>query len=263
MNIAANPPIFQFFVNTTTDPPRSIWHHPYDDPQFLSTVSSSERSRIQGLHKVPTAADIEAESSDDDDQHASPQDHAGQDAPTGVHKFGRKMKDKLTSSTHVEREQKRRQREEEERQIYERHQMYRRAMSKAAQTGEPQCIGRDRSGKEVYIEPPMGLGAGFGGGRGYSGNAYGYNPYTQGGYAHPNSRYIRPQGPYRRPYGGGYGGGYGMGLGMPLMLGGGLGLGGAMMLGGMGGGFGGGMDGGMGGGFGGGGMDGGGGGGMC
>lgn len=171
--------------------------------------------------------------------------------PTGVHKLGRKMKDKLTSTTHVEREQTRRQREEKERRIYEQHQMYRRAMSKAAQTGEPQCIGKDKSGRDVYIEPPMGMG-----GRGYAGNGYGYNPYSQGGYAPPNSRYIRPQGPYRRPYGGGYGGGYGMGMGMPLLLGGGLGLGGGMMLGGM-------MDGGMGGGMGGmGGMDGGMGGGM-
>ena len=241
----------KFFVHTTVDPPRSIWHHPYDDPQFMSTLSPAERTRIQGLHKIPTTEDIEAESSDDDDCNPSHKQGTGgaQEEPNGVHKFGRKMKDKLTSSTHVEREQKRRQREEEERRMYERHQMYRAAMLKAAQTGEPQSIGRDRSGNEVYIEPPM---RGLGGGRGYSGNAYGYNPYMQGGYGHSNPRYIRPQGPYRRPYGGGFGGGYGMGLGMPLMIGGGLGLGGGMMMGGMDGGMGCGMGGDMGGGGGGG-----------
>jgi hypothetical protein len=30
----------QFFVDTNTTPPRSIWHHPYDDDQYLSTLSS-------------------------------------------------------------------------------------------------------------------------------------------------------------------------------------------------------------------------------
>ena len=33
----------QFFVDTTADPPRSIWQHPYDDEQYLSTLTSEER----------------------------------------------------------------------------------------------------------------------------------------------------------------------------------------------------------------------------
>jgi len=216
----------QFFVDTKADPPRSIWHHPYDDDQYLSGVSPAERARIHGLHKAPSQADIEAESSEDDHHHTYPElpprEQSGEKK-----KFGRKLKDKLTNSTHQEREAKRIKREEEERRIYEQHQKFRQAMSKAAQTGEPQFIGKDRDGKDVYIEPPNGPGQGFGG---YGQGGYGYNPYSRGPYAIPNARFIRPQDPYSRPYGYGYGGGMGgMGFGGPMMMG----LGGGMLMGGL------------------------------
>ena len=127
------------------------------------------------------------------------------------------MKDKLTGSTHEQRAAERRQREEEERRTYERHQQIRVAMMRAAETGQPQFIGKDRNGKEVYIEPPQGAQMPPG--------AYGYNPYTQGPYANPNATFIRPQYEYGRPYGYGYGGGYGLPLAGGLM--------GGMLLGGM------------------------------
>jgi len=217
----------QFFVDTKADPPRSIWHHPYDDDQYLSSVSPEERARIHGLHKAPSPADIEAESSEDEHHHnvgAYPELPPRPEQSGEKKKFGRKLKDKLTNSTHEEREAKRIQREEEERRIYEQHQKFRQAMSKAAQTGEPQFIGKDRQGKDVYIEPPHGPGQGFGG---YGQGAYGYNPYSRGPYAIPNARFIRPQDPYARPYGYGYGGGLGVGA-APL-----LGLGGGLLLGGL------------------------------
>jgi hypothetical protein len=222
----------QFFVDTTSSPPRSIWHHPYDDQTYLSSVSPAERERIKNLHTVPTTADIEAESSDDDSRHHEGNNQGGNEENlSGTKKFGRKMKDKLTGSTHQEREAARRKREEEERKMYEQHQHIRRQMSLAAETGQPQLLGKDADGKEVYIEPPAdyGYGGGFGGGGfgagGYGGRGYGYNPYSQGLYANPNARYIRPQGPYGRPYGYGYGGGYGLPIG--------LGLGGGLLLGGL------------------------------
>jgi hypothetical protein len=217
----------QFFVDTSTTPPRSIWHHPYDDSTFLSTLSPSERDKIQNLHRVPTHADIEAESSDDDhhshDQTSGTEIHSP--PPTGVHKFGRRMKDKLTHSTHEEREIRRRKREEDERRAYAQHQHFRQQMAKAAETGVPQLLGKDSDGKDVYIEPPGGPGGygGYGGG-GYGNGAYGYNPYSQGPYADPNAKFVRPPNPYARPYGYGYGGGYGL----PL-----LGLGGGLLLGGL------------------------------
>jgi len=90
-------------------------------------------------------------------------------------------------------------------------------MSKAAETGVPQLLGKDKDGKDVYIEPP---GANY---PGYGAQAYGYNPYSQGPYANPNATFVRPPDPYQRPYGYGYGGGYGMplmGLGTGFLLGG-------------------------------------------
>ncbi len=103
-------------------------------------------------------------------------------------------------------------------------------MSRAAQTGEPQYVGKGKDGKDIYIEPPP-SSQGMMGPRG----GYGYNPYAQQGpYANPNATFVRPQYPYSRPYGGGYGGGYGLPLAGGLM--GGLLLG-DMMMGGMGGGM--------------------------
>jgi len=150
------------------------------------------------------------------DSKAGPAGTASQ--PTGIHKYGRKLKDKLTSSTHEEREQERRRREELERRQYERHMQFRQAMSKAMQTGQPQFVCKDEKGRDVFVEPP----AGYGPGRGYGGGGYGYNPYASGPYTNPNARFIRPPQPYARPYGYGYGGG----IGLPLM--GGL-MGGALL----------------------------------
>ena len=202
----------QFFVDTNVEPPRSIWHHPYDDEQYLSTLDPAERQKVQHL---PNHADVQAESSDDDHDHATHDATANAELPPREEKpsFGRRWKDKITNSTHEQREAQRAQRAEEERKTYQRHMELRQAMSRAAQTGEPQLVGKGRDGKDVYIEPPpTGPPAGaYGGGygRGYGGG-YGYNPYTRGPYSNPNATYIRPQYPYSRPYGGGYGGGYGL-----------------------------------------------------
>ena len=237
----------QFYVDTGVKPPRSIWHHPYDDQKYLQTLEPKERSRVQGLLKVPSEADIAAESSDDDGEHGHHHGDynkssvgTGQNQlpprpaqPTkGVSKFGRKMKDKLTGSTHEQRDAQRRQREAEERATYERHQKIRQAMARALETGQPQHIGKDKDGKDVYIEPPNGVQM--------PPNSRGYNPYQQGPYANPNATFIRPSYPYSRPYGGGYGGGYGLplagglmgGLLLGDMMGGGM-MGGGMMGGGM------------------------------
>ena len=133
--------------------------------------------------------------------------------------FGRKMKDKLTGSTHEQREAARRERAIAEQQAYERHRKLREAMVKAIRTGQPQLVGKDRNGRDIYIEPPQQQGYNqFPGG-------YGYNPYSQGPYGYPNARYVRPAYPYGRPYGRGYGGGVGLPLAGGLM--------GGMMLGGM------------------------------
>jgi len=207
----------------------------------MNNLDPGERKRIHGMHRVPTEADIAAESSDEGEgghDHGSskytgksamgagsaelPPRPTGSDHPGGVTKWGRKMKDKMTHTTHQQREQERIRRAEEEQRTYQRHMELRQAMSRAAQTGQPQFVGKDRNGKDVYIEPPQGPGPPHG--------AYGYNPYQQGPYSNPNAFFIKPQNPYSRPYGRGYGGGFGLPLAGGLM--GGMLLG-DMMMGGM------------------------------
>jgi hypothetical protein len=227
----------QFFVDTSSNPPRSIWQHPYDDDVYLASVSPAERERINGLLPASSRTDPESEHSSGEERYDSRQGQQ-QDELKGVHKLGRKMKDKITGTSHAEREASRRAKEEEMRKIYEQHQRFRLAMSKAAQTGEPQLVGKDRQGRDVYVEPPSSMGfgglggqglggrglggqvlrgqGGFGGGRQYPGNGYGYNPYGSL-YANPNARFSRPQGPYQRPMRRGQRGGLGMGIGAPLL----------------------------------------------
>lgn len=219
----------QFFVDTNPEPPRSIWCHPYDDEQYMNSLDAKERQKIKSTLRVPSQADIAAESSDDDgDHHHHPQKPStgselpprDPNPPSNVTKFGRRMKDKMTHTTHQQRETERAQRAEEERRVYARHQELRQAMSRAAQTGEPQYVGKGKDGKDVYLEPPQqGMGGGGYGGGGYGGGGGGnrYNPYAQGPYANPNATFVRPQYPYSRPYGGGFGGGYGLPLAGGLM----------------------------------------------
>ena len=214
----------QFFVDTKANPPRSTWVHPYDDDEFLATLSPEERREHGRMHRTMTLDDVEAESSDDEEgKHGQlpPRPTKGNaagsssaDQPKGIHKFTRKMKDKLTSTTHEDREKTRVQRSEQERRAYIAHMQARQAMVRALQTGQPQFLCKDAQGRDVYIEPPNGARAPMG--------AYGYNPYAQGVYANPNARFMRPVGPYGRPYGYGYGGG----LGAPVAAGF---LGGALM----------------------------------
>lgn len=220
----------QFYVDTNCDPPRSIWSHPYDDPTYLSTLPPDESRKHTRVQRSVTLEDVTAESSDDeaDPRHAKlpprTKPIAGSSSqPTGFHKFTRKMKDKITDSTHEQREQQRQHRAEAEQRAYQMHLRAREAMQRALQTGEPQFLCKDEQGRDVYIEPPNRPGGarGFGG----YGGGYGYSPYQQGLYGNPNARFVRPSMPYSRPYGYGYGGG----IGMPVAGG----LLGGMMLGSM------------------------------
>jgi len=231
----------QFFVNTKTDPPRSIWVHPFDDPEYLSTLSPEEREAHAHMHRSMSIDDIAVESSDEGDDHdpdeathsthkdarahrLDPESTAANASnpalpprpasppPTGLHKLTRRMKDKLTDSTHAERRLRRAQRADEERRAYAAHLQARQAMARAMETGQPQWLAKDAQGKDVYVLPP--------GGPGYApqSSAYGYGPYAAGArgvYADPNARFVRPAGPYGRPYGYGYGGG----LGAPIAAG--------------------------------------------
>jgi len=234
----------QFYVDTKADPPRSIWHHPYDDEQYLRTLSSEERERLQHeeqqrQHHDPLGDDFGGKSpsktsaaatggissqntgSSSFDQPLPPRPSNAPD-PHAKKSFGERFKEKVTGHTKEERAQIKQQREEEERQYYEAHARFRDCLTRAQMTGQPQFFAKDKDGKEIYIEPPnMGYSQY---GAGYS-NGYGYNPYSAGPYANPNARFIRPGNPYNRPNGPGYGGGYGLPIAGGLL--------GGMLLGGL------------------------------
>ncbi|KAL8932550.1 MAG: hypothetical protein Q9216_006786, partial [Gyalolechia sp. 2 TL-2023] len=208
----------QFFVDTTREPPRSIWHHPYDDDDYMTTLDPQERRRIQDTLQVPSRDDLAAESSDEDNNDTAPPKQTGatdttspgsEQPKSGATRLGRRLKDKLTSTTHQQREEQRRQRAIAEQEAYARHMELRRAMVQAMRTGEPQLVGKDRNGQDIYIEPPPTAHAPRSG--------FGYSPYARGIYANPNARFIRPANPYGRPGGRGYGGGYGLPLAGGLM----------------------------------------------
>jgi len=223
----------QFFVDTKGNPPRSIWHHPYDDDDYLKTLTSEQRERIQEEERqrqehghvdpsVKNTSNVAA-------QHSGSSSQFPQDLPdrpdhhdkhaSGKPKFSERLKEKVTGRTKEERAEDRRKQEEEERQYYEAHLKFRQAMQQAQTTGQPAYLGKNRDGQEVFIEPPN-----MGGYAPYN-NGYGYNPYSSGPYANPNARFVRPSYPYNRPYGAGYGGGYGLPVAGGLL--------GGMLLGGL------------------------------
>ena len=233
----------QFFVDTKANPPRSIWHHPYDDDEYLRGLSSEEREYLQESERLPSHKmhDLYGDSTEEEGTSSShrtepelpprPGPGARKSSKAGL---GSKLKDKLTGKTKEERELERARKAEEERQYYEAHQKFRQAMDQAMRTGQPVFFAKDKDGRDVYVEPPGGPGGRMYGGAGYGAQpgAHMINPYANGPYANPNARFIRPQQPYARPYGSGYGGypyGGGMGMGMPMMGG----LMGGMLLGGL------------------------------
>lgn len=216
-----------FFVDTLAKPPRSIWVHPFDDEQYQSEHPAevkNERERIERENM------LQADTDDDDDCPPSSSKHrstattsgagAGTGAgsvgaqPKGMKKLGRTLKDKLTNTTHAEREAKRAAQRQAEQRAYQQHQAIRQALITATRTGQPQLVGRDKQGREIFAQPPPPGAYGYGA-------TLGYGPYqTFDGPYGAYGPYSRPMGPYSRPYGG---------TGLPIIGG----LAGGMLLGGL------------------------------
>ncbi|KAI0471106.1 hypothetical protein GGR56DRAFT_678377 [Xylariaceae sp. FL0804] len=168
-----------FFVDTRADPPRSIWHHPFDDETYLNSLEPTERQRIDHERRTWSWNDVEAESTDeeDDDHHDGEGQKKGSSSGNsggGHHLFGhgkkdstgsgsgsgsgrslgRRMKDTLTGSTHEQRVAQRNARAKRERELYEQHRLFRRGLEAAVRTGQPQLLGEDDGGRYVYLQPP-------------------------------------------------------------------------------------------------------------
>ncbi|GAA5965064.1 hypothetical protein JCM3765_004844 [Sporobolomyces pararoseus] len=213
-----------FYVDTKASPPRSIWVHPLDDEVYLKQhPEHREASRLYappqgpppgaasssgsggGAAAVSTPSDSKsshnpfsshhhggaAAPSSSSNSHSSSSTSAGKKTKTKDERtLGRKLKDKMTGSTHEERVAQRKRQKEEEMKAYQQYIMRRNEILKAQREGRYQT---------VYAAPSM---------------PYGRPMYSSGYYGSPYSRY------------GGYGGGYygrpgyggaGMGAGMGLL----------------------------------------------
>ncbi|KAG1875606.1 hypothetical protein DFJ58DRAFT_903293 [Suillus subalutaceus] len=226
-----------FWVDTTADPPRAIWVHPYEDEQFLSEnpgiKAKVEKLRAPLADPPPyekrrhsfsageTAASLHADAMSSGSAGSPPIDEHQEERKRGM--FG-KLKDKAIG-TKEEREAHKKQKAEERARDEELRREARR---------------RNLEQRAAYMQqnggyPPYGYGY-----PGYSGGGYGpsqYGPPAGDPYAYNDGRYGRGS---RR-------GGFGGGMALPLLGG----LAGGLLLGDM-------LDGGFGGGgFGGGGFDGG------
>lgn len=210
-----------FFVDTLANPPRSIWVHPYDDPQFQREHPDEVRKEAERLHKEHM---VHVDTDDEDDTHSAStsasatkrkDSHASKDPsqPKGLKKFGRSLKDKVTNTTHEERVARRKAQREAEQRAMQQHAAIRQALATATRTGQPQLVGRDRQGREIFAQPPPPGAFGYGA-------TLGYGPYqTLDGPYGAYGPYARPMGPYDRPFG--------MGAGLPILGG----LAGGMLLG--------------------------------
>ncbi|KAK7999166.1 hypothetical protein PG991_014841 [Apiospora marii] len=226
----------QFFVDIRADPPRSIWHHPYDDEQYLNSLPVQERERLGGITRHPSKEDIAAETTDEeegDSHHAAASSSTQQPQASKPRSFGRKMKDKITGTTHEERDAERSRRQQREQDLYKQHELFRRGLAAAIQTNRPQLLGQDDDGMDVYLEPPDARYPGVTHVRQLSPSLEEvfYAPDAPG--VPRGARHIRPES-YSSYRGGGmmgsgvYPGGVGMGM-MPMALP----LFGGMALGGM------------------------------
>lgn len=204
----------QFYVDITKDPPRSIWTHPFDDDEYLASLSEKDKKRVddESLHRGNSISSqhIIAAESDDEDSPVSatlpssfaelPPRPDSKDKTGGYRTFGRKWKDRMTGTSHEQRQQQRDMQLVEDQKAYQLHLKIRRAMVEAAKTGKPQYIGKDSDGKEVYVDPLEQPDGSPGGSQIHADSA--------------TVRYIRPRQPYNRPNGIGFGGGYGLPLAM-------------------------------------------------
>ncbi|VBB76547.1 Putative protein of unknown function [Podospora comata] len=196
----------QFFVDTNYNPnPRSIWHHPHDDSEFLSSLNEAEKDKVR-LQISETVLDSADDLSDE------PTDDSGSDSKSsdtsGKRSLARKLKDTLTGTTHDERVSARAERALKEKEMYRQHRILRRGMATAMHTSRPAFLGKDENRTHMYLEAPGHTFPGVA-------DAKPISPYldeiiydeSEYGYSKPKGRYLRPG---SKMYGFGYGG-YGCG----------------------------------------------------
>lgn len=233
----------QFFVDTVSSPIRAIWHHPYDDDVYMSTLSQSERDAIaSSFPNNPHAEPMESKDvAPNGDAHATGASQCPPYRPVQDYdphrSLGTKLKDTLKghdrhhhpdgdstppnpsypgnanpSEQKLQRDKEHQQHshEGEEREMHRQHLLLRRGMAAAMNTSTPQLLGRDQDGTNVYLEPPGHMFPGVDTSRvkplsPYLNEVfYEHDPTERdGNFPGPEGRYLRPRG---EMYGFGYGG---------------------------------------------------------
>ncbi|GAA5946925.1 hypothetical protein JCM10213_002901 [Rhodosporidiobolus nylandii] len=159
-----------FYVDTKASPPRSIWCHPLD-PEYLA-AHPQDAKELSSEYAPPSGAPPAGSStSKQDQQHVSAYASDGKDGKKKDERsLGRKMKDKLTGTTHEERVQQRKKRQEEEMKQYQAYLVRRKQILEAQRQGRYQ---------PMYAAPaspysrPMYYNSGIGMPYGYGGYGYG------------------------------------------------------------------------------------------
>lgn len=106
---------------------------------------------------------------------------ASASSATSASRRRHRLKDKITGSTHEQRDAQRKERTQKENETYERHRLISQAFKDATRTGLPQYIGKDpETGADLYIEPT---------------NAE--RPPDAREYQNPNAKFITPAEAYR------------------------------------------------------------------
>ncbi|KAM0753767.1 hypothetical protein T439DRAFT_322655 [Meredithblackwellia eburnea MCA 4105] len=200
-----------FYVDTTSNPPRSIWVHPYSDRQYVMSLPESSEVRQHYANLLAEAQDVKAGYPSDTKSGANSAGGAAKSdsysnqgttsssskaststSPTIPEKrtFGRKMKDKLTGTSHEERVKERNDRKERDLKEYQQFLMRRQQQAEERQRMyQEQGFGNQQQG--YYAPPsqayPSNYGArypgsyGYGGGYGYGGRSgYGGGYYGNG-----------------------------------------------------------------------------------
>jgi hypothetical protein len=156
-----------YYVDKTKNPPRSIWRHPYDDQTYINSLPPAERQRLSReglLHPhAPTKNDPDYGATDNNvstpgassgPSNANANANANPNASDSSGGLGRKLKDKLTNTTHDERAARRREEAEQEEEAIRSYKLFREGLKAATKTGKPHLLGVDDDGRELYLQPP-------------------------------------------------------------------------------------------------------------
>ncbi|GAA5915627.1 hypothetical protein JCM6882_002367 [Rhodosporidiobolus microsporus] len=167
-----------FYVDTKAEPPRSIWSHPLDDPDYLSAHPKEAKELAAQFAPPPGAPPGHPSASSpapgSSKGHVSAYEHdeaggKGKGKDGEKRTLGRRMKDKIYGNTHEERVAERKRRQEEEMKQYQLYLQRRAALLRAQQQGAYRPMYAAPAGP--YVRQPM-----------YGGSGIGMPAYGYGGY---------------------------------------------------------------------------------